>query len=58
VSTNLAARFQQTDVGAFDARRRSHLAWFALVIYSALFLLAVAVAVLVVRRRRRRSPTV
>ena len=53
-STALDARFAQVDQGAKDARRTSHLAWGALVVYGVL-LVVVVVGVVVLLRRRRRS---
>jgi hypothetical protein len=53
VATPLEARFEQADQGAKDARRRSHLAWGALVVYLGALLLTVGVVALLLRRRRR-----
>jgi hypothetical protein len=54
VATPLEARFEQTDQGAKDARRRSHLAWGALAVYLGLLLVAIAAVAILLRRRRRR----
>jgi hypothetical protein len=58
-STALEARFQQVDQGARDARRTSHLAWGALVVYVVLLLAVIAAVLLLLHRRSRarRPPT-
>jgi hypothetical protein len=51
--TPINARFELVDQGARDARRTSHLAWGALVLYLGALLVVVVLVTVVVRRRRR-----
>jgi hypothetical protein len=54
VATPMEARFEQTDQGAKDARRRSRLALGALAVYLGVVLLMIAIVAVLMRRRRRR----